>query len=172
MALPPVLAPLTSLSPTTGAEHSILKHANHSNSTMRLVPHELVGRLQPCPHAWAVPDALLLGAQPVALPSVVPPQLAKLELGPPSRLARPVPVRLQPIATGLAATQCSELLQNPMDLLLKVVEADPPTSHIPGTNGLDVPADLGQPPLPLPTPNPPMAMTRLGSLEPLVSLTE
>ena len=74
---------------------------------------------------------------------------------------------------GLAATQCSELLHNPMKLLLKLVEVGPPTSHIPGTVGLDVLPDLGQTLLPdlgqTLLPHPSMAMTRLGSLEPLVS---
>ena len=74
MTSPLVLAPLTSLFPTTGAERPILKHANHSNSTRRLVLHELVGCLQPFPHVWTAPDALLLGVQPVVLP-----QLAMLE---------------------------------------------------------------------------------------------
>ena len=90
---PPVLALLTSSSQPTKAEFSILKHANHSNSTLRLVLHELVGCLQPFPHVWTAPDALLLGVQPVVLP-----QLAMLELRLPSRLAPPV-------AMGLAATQ-------------------------------------------------------------------
>ena len=80
---------------------------------------------------------------------------------------------------GLAATQCSELLHNPMKSLLKFVvksvEVEPPTSHIPGTVVLDVLPDLGQTLLPdlgqTLLPHPSMAMTRLGSLEPLVSLT-
>ena len=71
---PPLLALLTSSSQPTKAEFPILKHANHSNSTRRLVLHELVGRLQSFPHVWTAPDALLLGVQPVVLP-----QLAMLE---------------------------------------------------------------------------------------------
>ena len=158
---PPLLALLTSSSQSTKAGFPILKHANHSNSTRRLVLHELVGCLQPCPHAWDALGALLLGAQPVALPSVVPSQLAKLELRLPSRLARPVLVRWQPPATDLTATQCTELLHNPMKSLLNLVEADPPTSYIPRTNRYDVTADLGQALLPHPS----MAKARLGSLE-------
>ena len=72
---PPLLPWLTSSSQSTKAGFPILKHANHSNSIRRLVLHELVGCLQPIPHMWAAPDALLLGTQPV----VVRPQLAMLE---------------------------------------------------------------------------------------------
>ena len=142
---PPVLALLTSSSQPMKAEFPILKHANHSNSTRRLVLHELVGCLQPSPHMWAAPDALLLGLQPVVLP-----QLAVLE----SRLAPPV-------SMGLASTQCTELLHDPMKLLLKLVEVDSPMSLVPRTIQNVVPADLGQPLLPHSS----MAM-RLGSLEP------
>ena len=69
---------------------------------------------------------------------------------------------------GLAATQYTELLHNPMKLLLKLVEADPPMSSVPRNIRYFVPADLGQPLLPHPS----MAMARLGSLEPLVSLMD
>ena len=53
-----------------------------------------------------------------------------------------------------------------MKLLLKLVEADSPMSSVPRTIRYFVLADLGQPLLP----HSPMAMARLGSLEPLVSL--
>ena len=67
-----------------------------------------------------------------------------------------------PISKSLAAIFQNELRRFPTNLLLKPVEIDPSTSHIPRTNHLYELADLDQPLLP----HSPMAMSEVGSLEP------
>ena len=67
-----------------------------------------------------------------------------------------------PISKSLAAIFQNELRRFPTNLLLKPVEIDPSTSHIPRTNHLYELADLDQPLLP----HSPVAMSEVGSLEP------
>ena len=71
-----------------------------------------------------------------------------------------------PISKSLATILQNELRRFPTNLLLKPVEIDLSTSHIPGTNHLYELADLDQPLLP----HSPIAMSEVGSLEPPASL--